>query len=292
MRNKTGSDTQPKIIRSKQQHATQTELWTLGTHDTIDGQITGLIQEISVEMEYTIEHIIKGKIISAHPDGHCLFRALGKNHCINPGEVIKYMKNKCIQMMDKKQKMYIESNDDWYKKMATKTKKWTDLKSNAVSQCGVSQWGGINETQLWAMITKQKVIILDSKFNTATIFHPNGDKLTDRVNLENVNQLHTTEIRQNKNPQYVLYNGIDHYNSITTNETIINTTKTQTNNSQKRNSRPIIKSKRRIEQKRNKRKIISNQDNDGKAKITKRHNICVVENGKITNNTSSLGVEH
>ena len=135
------------------------------------------------------------------------------------------------------------------------------------------------------MITKQKVIILDSKFNTATVFHPHRDKLADRVNLENVNQLQTTEIRQNKKPQYILYNGIDHYNSITTNETTTNTTKTQTNNSQKRNSRPIIKSKRRIEQKRNKRKIISNQDNDGKAKITKRHYICVVENGKITNNT-------
>jgi len=246
IRSKTGSDTQSKIIRSKQQHAIQTEPWILGTHDIIDGQITGLIQEISVEMEYTIEHIIKGKIISAHPDGHCLFRALGKNHCINPGEVIKYMKNKCIQMMDKKQKMYIESNDDWYKKMATKTKKWTDLKSNVVSQCGRSQWGGRNETQLWDMITKQKVIILDSKFDTATIFHPNGDKLADRANLEKINQLHKTEIRQNKNPQYILYNGKYHYNSISTHEAIINTNKTQTNNSQKGNTRPKFKLRRRI----------------------------------------------
>jgi hypothetical protein len=84
IRNKTGSDTQSKITRSKQQHAIQTEPWTLGTHDTIDGQITGLIQDISVELESTIEHIIKGQIISTHPDGHCLFRALEEKSLYQP----------------------------------------------------------------------------------------------------------------------------------------------------------------------------------------------------------------
>ena len=86
-------------------------LWTLGTHDTREGHFTGLIQEISIEMEHTMEHVIKRQIISVHPGGYCIFRALGKNHCMHPGEVTKYMKNKCIKMIKTKQKMVQESNE-------------------------------------------------------------------------------------------------------------------------------------------------------------------------------------
>merc|ERR1711966_321499 len=168
---------------------------------------------MSVQLEHTIEHVIKRHIASVHPDGYCLFRALGKNHSIHPGMVAKYMKNKCRQMIQTNSKMKLESNEGWYKKWANKTKEWTHIKSNISSHCNRSQWGGINEVQIWAMIIKQKVIILDSKLDTATIFHPQGNTLPKTVKLETMNQIHNTEIRQNNKPQCILFNGIDLYNS-------------------------------------------------------------------------------
>merc|ERR1711966_356232 len=175
---------------------------------------------MSVQLEHTIEHVIKRHIASVHPDGYCLFRALGKNHSIHPGMVAKYMKNKCRQMIQTNSKMKLESNEGWYKKWANKTKEWTNIKSNISSHCNRSQWGGINEVQIWAMIIKQKVIILDSKLETATIFHPIGDTLPVTVNLEKLNKMHNIDNKQNKKSQYILYNGIDHYNSIAEDSTI------------------------------------------------------------------------
>jgi len=92
----------------------------LGTHDTREAHITGLIQEISVQMEHTIEHVIKKQITSAIPDGYCLFRALGKDHGMHPGEVIKYMKNKYVKMLETNRKIALESNEIWYKNGRTK----------------------------------------------------------------------------------------------------------------------------------------------------------------------------
>ena len=126
-------DIKSKIRKSKQRHTTQIDLRILGTHDTSEGHITGLIQEISTNMELTIEHVIKRQITSVHPDGFCLFRALGKNHHIQPGEVARYMKNKCIHMITNKMKMALESNERWYTQWANKTKEWTELKSGVRS---------------------------------------------------------------------------------------------------------------------------------------------------------------
>ena len=40
-------------MKSNQRHKTQIDLRTLGSHDTREGNITGLIQDISIEMEHT-----------------------------------------------------------------------------------------------------------------------------------------------------------------------------------------------------------------------------------------------
>merc|ERR1711966_384962 len=103
---------------------------------------------------------------------------------------------------------------------------------------------------LWAIIIKQKVIILDSKLDTATTFHPQGITLPKAVNLEKMNQIHNTEICQKNKPQYILYNGIDHYNSISEGRTIIN--------NQNNNGKNKSKLRRRIEQRRNERITNSN----------------------------------
>jgi hypothetical protein len=202
-------------------------------------------------MEHTIEHVIKRQVTSVLPDGYCLFRALGKNHCIHPGEVTKYMKNKCMRMIQTNSKMTQENNTIWYTKWANKTKEWTELKSNVSSHCNRSQWGGINEIQIWAMIIKQKVLVLDSKFDTATVFHPTGDTLPKKVTVDQVNILHNTETRQNKKPQYILYTGRDHYNSISAEDSI--NIKIKIENNTNRNTHSKSKLRRRIGQQRNKR---------------------------------------
>jgi hypothetical protein len=50
----TGPNIRSKITQSKQRHETQTDLRNLGSHDTSEGKVTGLIQDISIEMEHTI----------------------------------------------------------------------------------------------------------------------------------------------------------------------------------------------------------------------------------------------
>ena len=126
----TGPVIRPRSTQSKQRHETQMNLRNLGSHDTNEGEITGQIKNISVAMEHTIEHVIKKQVISVLPDGFCLFRALGKNHNIHPGEVIKYMKNKCIKMIKKHSKMKLENNVLWYTKWANTSQEWTELQSN------------------------------------------------------------------------------------------------------------------------------------------------------------------
>ena len=249
--NRIGTDVKSKITQSLQRQKARFDLSSLRSHDTKDGYVTGLIHDMTVHMEHTIEHVIKRQIVSVHPDGYCLFRALGKNHSIHPGMVIKYMKNKCKQMIRSNDKMKLESNAGWYTKWANKTKEWTNIKSNISSHCNRTQWGGINEIQIWAMIIKQKVIILDCKLDTATIFLPIGDTLPMTVNLERLNNMHNTDNRQNKKSQYILYNGSDHYNSIPAEDT----TGVKTRNEITTHNQVRYKSKlrRKIEQNRNKR---------------------------------------
>jgi len=244
-----------------------------------------LLQDISVQMEHTMEHVIKRQVISVHPDGHCLFRALGKNHSIHPGEVTKYIKkNKCRQMVQTNSKMKQENNEIWYTKWANKTKEWADIKSNVSSHCNQLQWGGVNEVQIWVMIIKQTVIILDSKLDTATIFHPRGDTLPETVNLEKLNKIHNTETRQNKKPQYILYNGRGHYNSISAEDTIGNT-KTKTENNIHRHMHSKSKLRRKIEQTRNKRIKNSKLNKEEHMKRRKRQDRCVVETDPTTKAT-------
>jgi len=100
------------------------------------------------------------------------------------------------------------------------------------------------------MIIKQTVVILDSKVDTATIFHSKGSSLPVTVNLDNLNKIHNTETRQNKTPQCILHNGRDHYNSIVA-EVTTNNNKTKIANSVYRPIHPKSKLRRKIEQTRN-----------------------------------------
>ena len=169
--------------------------------------------------------------------------------------------------------MALESNEIWYKKWANKNKESTELKSNVKSHCSRSQWGGINEVQIWAMIINQTVVVLDSNTDKATIFHPKGNELPKTVNLEDMNKIHNTEHRQNKKLQYILYNGRDHYNGISTCD-IVNYNKLKTVNNLNTNINSKFKLRRRIKQKRNRRtkhSKLTNDQNEERIKINKKY---------------------
>jgi len=119
------------------------------------------------------------------------------------------------------------------------------------------------------MIINQKVVVLDSNTDKATIFHPKGNELPKTVNLEDMNKIHNTEHRQNKKPQYILYNGRYHYNGISTCE-IINYNKPKTVNNLNKNINSKFKLRRRFKQKRNRRTKNSKLNNDEKEERRKR----------------------
>jgi hypothetical protein len=133
------------------------------------------------------------------------------------------------------------------------------------------------------MIINQTVVVLDSNTDKATIFLPKGSELPKTVNLEDMNKMHNTEIRQNKKLQYILYNGRDHYNGISTCG-IVNDNQIKTINNSNMNTNSKVKLRRRIKRKRNRRTKISKLNNDENEERLKRNNKYVADTGKI--NTS------
>ena len=103
------------------------------------------------------------------------------------------------------------------------------------------------------------------------------------VNLEDMNKIHNTELRQNKKLQYILYNGRDHYNGISTCG-IVNYNQLKTVNNSNMNTNSKFKLRRRIKQKRNRRTKNSKLTNDENEERLKRNNKYVADTGKI--NTS------
>ena len=167
--------------------------------------------------------------------------------------------------------------------MGEKKEEWMELQSNVSSHCSRLQWGGINEVQIWAMIINQEVVVLDSNTDKATIFHPKGNELPKTVNLEDMNKRHNTGLRQNKKAQYILYNGRDHYNGITTCNTVnYKPPKTVNNSNMNKNSK--FKLRRRIKQNRNRRTKNSKLISDENEERFKRHNEYAAETVRI--NTS------
>jgi hypothetical protein len=183
-------------------------------NDTKTRWTVGTIRNTPEQIQIFILKVIKGKVVGVHPDGHCLRRSIGKNHNLHPGEVIKYMRNKCMKMQQQNKKMKIESDDGWYTKPANRPAEWDKIKSNTICECNRREWGGINEVQLWAMIIQQTVTILDTKYMMATSYEPDGTALPRRMKIEDLRARHYNMTRNGKKPGYILFDGINHYNGI------------------------------------------------------------------------------
>jgi hypothetical protein len=190
------------------------DVYSNSYNDTVNGNETGLIGNIPEHIQIFVMRTAKCRVVGVHPDGHCLRRALGKNHNLHPGQIIQYMRKKCDKMIKRKEKMRVESSEEWYETTKNRPVKWNNIMTNEPITCTVEQWGGINELQLWAMIIQRTVIVLDKTYNMATVYTPTGDELPKKIDMKNVAKLHHNLTRNKQRPEYLLYNGMDHYNGI------------------------------------------------------------------------------
>ena len=119
-----------------------------------------------------IENELKGRIVTTHPDGPCVRRAIGKIWNLHPGQVIKYMGEKCKKLMEQNIMTEWENEVEWYQTMANRPKEWEEIKNNVPQQCKRNEWGGSSEIKIWAMITKTIMIEINADNNTVNIFYP------------------------------------------------------------------------------------------------------------------------
>ena len=101
-----------------------------------------------------IEKYLRGRIVTTHPDGHCIRRATGKIWNLHPGQVIQYLATKCKKMLDQELTTQWERNVEWYEKTANRPSEWGELKNNVPKPCKRDEWGGSTEINIWAIITK------------------------------------------------------------------------------------------------------------------------------------------
>ena len=77
-----------------------------------------------------IENELKGRIVTTHPDGHCVRRAIGKIWNLHPGQVIEYMGEKCKKLMEQNIMTEWENEVEWYQTMANRPKEGEEIKNN------------------------------------------------------------------------------------------------------------------------------------------------------------------
>ena len=199
-----------------------------------NGEPEMAVENVQQHIRNFIHCDIKGKIIWVLGDGHCLRRAIGKVYRISPGEVIEQIRRKCTRMLASKQKMYIESDTEWYKTCVNRPAKWDKIQES-VKQTQISreEWGGNNEIQIWANISATYITVIDNDLDSAMTYHPgedhqmgkncnrkNRDKLPTRIDRieTNVDELYTQHIqlfRKGARQRYLLIgNSGTHYNAI------------------------------------------------------------------------------
>ena len=64
------------------------------------------------------------------------------------------------------------------------------------------------------MIIQQTVIVLDTTYDMASLYTPTGDDLPKKINMADIAQVHHNLTRNGKRPEYILYNGMNHYNGM------------------------------------------------------------------------------
>ena len=192
--------------------ATMTSRVQHQTHDTDEDGIPDLlIQVTSQEVVSHIQNTVKGEIVAALGDGHCLRRSLGKITNISPGEVVRKMQQKSREMRENNEKMRIESDSSWYEKAANPETIWLKLETNV--KCSTPIYGGHNELLMWSIIIDEPIIVLNAITGTAMSYEPTIlCNITEHTQLNDLHQRLTQ--KYTKQPKYILYNNSNHYNSV------------------------------------------------------------------------------
>ena len=64
-------------------------------NDKKKDKTTGRVEEVPEYVIRFIEKDLRGRIVTTHPDGHCVRRAIGKIWNLHPGQVKQYLAKKC-----------------------------------------------------------------------------------------------------------------------------------------------------------------------------------------------------
>ena len=227
---------------------------------------TGRVEEVPEYVTRFIEKDLRGRIVTTHPDGHCVRRAIGKIWNLHPGQVIQYLATKCQKMLDQELTTQWERNVEWYEKTANRPREWGELKNNVPKQCKRDEWGGSSEINIWAIITRTIMVEINVDNETALIHYPDSYTtrgLNLRTQMQALKDMQATT--HTKNPEYLIY-GQNHYNAVWYNTKI----KTKGNNKikRKKENKQIKKNKIKTTQhKKEKRKVRGNERMRKKTKI-------------------------
>ena len=175
--------------------------------DDSDGEVT-----ISEKIRAFIQNI-QGRKIIVLGDGHCLRRCIGKLMGLHPGEIVRYMRNKCKQMVDNQEKLLVESDYGWYTNMAYGNRSWDNIANNVWQFTSIH--ANINELQLWVNIHKGPLVVLNVGTDEATIY---VDTLTElpKISQQTFIETHVSLCdKYSKQPMYLIFNPSEiHYNAI------------------------------------------------------------------------------
>ena len=147
-------------------------------NDKRKGKTTGGVEDVPEYVTKFIESDLRGRIVTTHPDGHCVRRAIGKIWNLHPGQVIQYLATKCQKMLDQEITTQWERNVEWYEKTANRPNEWRELKNNVPKTCKRDEWGGSSEIHIWAIITKTIMVEINVDNETALIHYPDSNKTT------------------------------------------------------------------------------------------------------------------
>ena len=184
-------------------------------HDTRPGTNTptGEVIDVTINIECFISSIY-GRIVYTHPDGHCLRRAMAKIWNLQPGQLVRYLRNKCTKMIKAETYLKCQSDAAWYATVENRPAQWDELVNNEKKPCTREQWATNDEAELWSAITNTIVIELNVEDDMATIHYPDVDELSKMISVDKMKNEHDNICgKVDKKPQYVIY-GQNHYNAV------------------------------------------------------------------------------
>ena len=75
-------------------------------------------------------------------NGHCLGRALGKLWDMQPGQVIRKMREVGEHLQLYRGKLRTENDDGWYKSICDRPSEWYNIQHSKKQHCNRGEWGG------------------------------------------------------------------------------------------------------------------------------------------------------